>query len=154
MTASRTLIVRQLKALRYQVLLVAAGLQLLGVLVLGLVPDEETSPVRRFVLRSHSHGIYLEDARKLGSGAFPELAAILREQAAKPYWVNAAVVMGLVGYPAALDTLRSFTWHRFRGPVDRATFTAITGWPSALAVGSQPGDKRILQLLSAGSEGN
>lgn len=36
--------------------------------------------------------------------------------------------------------------------MDRATFTAITGWPSALAVGSQPGDKRILQLLSAGSD--
>ena len=151
LVAGLAFVIRQVGTHRRQSLLAAVGLVLLGFPAIGVASGEESSPVRRFVLRPHTHGIFLEDARRLGAESFPELAAILREEAARPYWINAAVVMGLVGHPAALDTLNDLAWERFNGPVDAVTFAAMTGWPSALAAGSGPGAQRIFQFLSHGT---
>lgn len=113
--------------------------------------EEGVSATRKFLSTPQTHGISLEDARALGTSAFPELAAALRDDSAKLQWATAAVIMAMIEHPNALDTLNSFMWHRFKGPVDDVTFNSMGCWFRALAVGSKPGDQRVLAFLARGT---
>lgn len=130
------------------------GLYLALVLSLVVSPgsSEEMSPARRFVLRPHQHGIYLDEVRNLGKEALPELAAILREDSSRQYWAYAAVTMALIGEPAALDTLEDFVWKRFHGPIDETEFQAMGSWQSAIATGGARGDRRVVEALMRGTD--
>jgi hypothetical protein len=81
--------------------------------------------VRDVVARLYEHGMPRTRARNLGAAALPILAGMLRDDALRQVWQNAAAAIGYIGDVAYFDTLRSFVWDRFSGDVDASAFRAI-----------------------------
>jgi len=74
--------------------------------------------VTRFYTVEYYHGLPRMKARGFGRRSLPILARLLRDPSAKRSWHQIAAGIGLVGDPTYFDTLRSFIWETFRGPVD------------------------------------
>lgn len=73
----------------------------------------------------YHHGMSHEVVRNLGGDALPMLARMLRDDAYRDDWHKVVFVIGTLGDTAYFDTLRSFIWTRFRGPIDNSTYTAM-----------------------------
>jgi len=89
-------------------------------------PDPEfENEVMKFYTAEYFHGLPRMKARALGRRSLPILARLLRDPSAKQYWHQVAAGIGFVGDTAYFDTLRSFVWDRFHGPVDFRTYMGL-----------------------------
>ena len=96
--------------------------------------------VKRLVHGRSHHGIPSVGSRELGPRAAPILEDIFRDPNEKRYWRQAVIALAFIGLPESYESLRSFVWTRFTGPVDNDTFRALLGAQSALGAlsGSRP----------------
>jgi hypothetical protein len=106
------------------------------------------------VLHQSMGGVPFEEAHRLGPRALPRLAAILADEKQKPYWANATAAIGAIGGATASRHLRTFIWHRFSGPVDQATYDALTGAVSVLGFTCGQEDRSLVALLEAHADPN
>jgi len=106
--------------------------------------------VTRFYTVEYFHGLPSLKARGFGLRSLPILARLLRDPAAKRQWHQIAAGIGLVGDPAYFDTLRSFIWERFHGPVDLRTFMALMQAQSSLGPMAplSPGVRGYLEMTA------
>lgn len=75
--------------------------------------------------RRYIHGMPRSKLLALGDSALPILARTLRDDSRKGRWRLAAKAIGLLGDTSYFDTLRTFIWGRFSGPLDVPTWLAI-----------------------------
>jgi hypothetical protein len=108
--------------------------------------------VREFVAAHYHHGMPRLGARRLGGLALPALARLLREETYKEHWHKVAGAIGCIGDPAYFDTLRSFIWDRFHGPIDLATFSALQTAQANLGVMASTSQRALDYLLSTAAE--
>jgi hypothetical protein len=89
------------------------------------VTAEFEERVSRLVTARYHHGIPVAEVRKLGTGALPILARMLRDDRYKRSWSEIASAIGSLGDTAYFDTLHAFIWTRYHGEIDRSTFMAM-----------------------------
>jgi hypothetical protein len=95
--------------------------------------DTLETRVRNTVTGKFVHGISYARARALGRPALPILARMLRDNHYRKYWHNVAHSIGAIGDTSYFDTLYTFIWTRFQGPIDEYTVEAVHSAQGSLA---------------------
>jgi len=106
------------------------------------------SQVRTFVTQNFETGIPFDQAAALGSGAVPELLAMLEDAQLEPYWSNIVYTLGAIGDASAVQPLEEFL-RTHQGQISWNTFTALQGVPTALGFIGERGNTQALDLLAA-----
>jgi hypothetical protein len=113
-------------------------------------PDRSVdSTVVQFIGRTYFHGVPYEDAAQLGPSAFPTLQRMLEDPANAEHWSRIAAAVGVLGVPESFETLRSFVWRKFRGPVDEPTFRALLIAQASIGYIPPTSDKRVVEYLAS-----
>ena len=98
------------------------------------------SRVTRLVRAQYAYGMPTTNPRQMGPDAVPILEKLLRESEEKRSWLQVVTALAFIGLPSSYDSLRSFIWTRFSGPVDAETFRALFRAQATLGAfsGSRP----------------
>jgi len=112
-------------------------------------PDTEDFEhrVEDLVTTGYFHGMPELEAHRLGSRALPLLAKMLREDKHKIAWTQIAGAIGFIGDTSSFDTIRTFIWARFKGPIDLCTFMAIREAQSSLSAIATTSPRALAYLV-------
>lgn len=122
-------------------------LTLLCLLLMLFLAPGLAADVYQVVRTTYYHGIPYQHARSLGPEAVPTLLELLGRDEEREHWANIVTVLGIVGDGRATEPLIDFLEHRFAGPLDGATYSALVAVPTSLGLLARDSNSRAFAYL-------
>lgn len=107
-----------------------------------------------FVTTHYHHGVPVDQARKFGKKAVPQLIRFLEDEKFKQAWPNIIVMLGLLEDEKAVQPLVNFLEKKFTGPVDDITYQALVVVPNSIALASAGKNAEAEEYILKGMENN
>ncbi|ETW99244.1 MAG: hypothetical protein ETSY1_15695 [Candidatus Entotheonella factor] len=113
----------------------------------GTAQERNMPPVEAFVKARNFHGMRYDLAKRYGAEDVAQLAELLKDEDANPYWANAVWLLGIIGTAEAEEAIIDFRENRFKGTVEGPVLQALLMVSQALGFRANDSDSKAFRYL-------